>query len=279
MDAPYKAMGDRYRMLNVGSSNFISTSNVLSQPGWKGGVTTFHTRTANQLQYISPRLFGVEAAIGYSVNPNNVAPAGTQEGVRLLSYAANWTEGPFYVSAQREEHRNYLAFSSSGGLPKAATVTIANVTAGAFTTGRSADHAMRISFGFEQSGLRFGADLSRLEYSEDAGGIANKFTGYKNTTFQLSAEYDVVDDITVAANYAKGSKGSCTLSGGAVCATDGLGGHLISLGGMYKLDRGIGLFALAAQYANGAGAAYGSPSGVATGGKVRDIAVGISLRF
>ena len=66
-DTIYKRYGDRVRMLNVSSSNFVSTSNIISNTTWgnKGVTTSFNTRINGQLAWNSPRINGFE--VGYSL--------------------------------------------------------------------------------------------------------------------------------------------------------------------------------------------------------------------
>jgi predicted porin len=60
MDTIYEDTVTGVRMLDVSSSNFTSTSGVLSGVGWKGatgaGTTSFNTRIGSQVRWESPLL-------------------------------------------------------------------------------------------------------------------------------------------------------------------------------------------------------------------------------
>ena len=75
---------------------------------------------------------------------------------------------------------------------------------------------------------------------------------------------------------AVGGDGTCTVLGGGKCTTTGIGGTLTSLGGIYRFDKNIGLFALYAQNRNGSNAIIASS---AVGGNVTNLALGVLVKF
>ncbi|MEY4125359.1 MAG: hypothetical protein RL770_1940, partial [Pseudomonadota bacterium] len=110
-DTIYKSYGDKVRMLGVSSSNFVSTSNVVSNPTWsnKGTSTSFNTRVNGQLLWTSPRMGGFE--VGYSLRQDPTKTATRNQG--LSSVGINWTDKTYYVGLAQEVHDDYYAFSGA----------------------------------------------------------------------------------------------------------------------------------------------------------------------
>lgn len=266
MDTIYKTFGNRIKMLGVDSSNFVSTSGVLSDVGWKaatGAVTSFNTRIGNQMRLISEDFNGF--SVGYSYRPDQNRTA--TQNQYLTAAGARWTDGTFYVGLAQEVHNDYRVFSGSGYTETATTLQSNNPG--------SRDTANRLSFGYVKDALQLSADFATLQYTENALN-AGKFTGYKTNTYQVSAEYALNALWTVSGNHVQSSDGTCTISGGAACSTTGLNGTLNSLGAKYNFDKNIGLFMLYAKNSNGANATFASS---AQGGNVTNIAAGLLLIF
>lgn len=276
MDTIYKEFGDRVRMLGVSSSNFVSTSGVLSAASWKSiakvgttgvtevaGTTSFNTRIGDQILWISPNWNGVE--VGYSLRPDPNPKAGRNQS--LSSMGARWSNKAYYVGLAQEIHNDYRTFSGTGYTGSATTLLNTNPS--------SKDTAVRLSFGYTAEKYRLGIDLASLKYTEDATAL-KKFSGYDTTTWQISGEYKINAKLTVAANYAQGAAGSCSISGGGACSTSGLGGNLVSLGARYDIAKAVGLFALYAENDANDSATYASS---AIGGKVTNMAVGVQVKF
>jgi predicted porin len=182
----------------------------------------------------------------------------------------NWSNDTYYVGFGSETHNDYRAFS---GTTAATTTTIINASP------RSKDTANRFSVGYKASTFRLAADVSKLKYTEDAT-AAGKFSSYDTTGWQISGEYSISPQWTVAANYAKNAAGNCSLLGGAVCTTTGQGGSLLSLGGRYDLDKNIGFFAIYGLTDSNSSAnfsATGLRAGV--GGKMTNVALGVQVKF
>lgn len=272
-DTIYKSYGDPVRMLNVSSSNFVSTSNVISNTTWgnKGVSTSFNTRINGQLLWNSPRLNGVQ--VGYSLRQDPTKTA--TKNASLNSVGINWTDNVYYLGLAQEVHNDYFAVSGSASI--AAAGSIYNAAAGL----RSKDTGNRLTFGYKNKGVRIGADAATLNYTETST-QANGFLSHKFNTWQVTGEYDLNSQITLAAQYANNGAGNCTLNGAISCSTVGLGGDLVGFGMKYVLDRNFSVFALAAKGTANSGAvlSLGSNAGkTAIGGTINAVAVGINARF
>lgn len=272
-DTIYKSYGDRVRMLGVSSSNFVSTSNVVSNPTWsnKGTSTSFNTRINGQLLWTSPRINGFE--VGYSLRQDPTKTATRNQG--LSSVGINWTDKKYYVGLAQEVHDDYYAFS--GAASTATAGSIYNAATGL----RSKDTATRLSFGYRDAGVRIGADTSKLKYTETST-QANGFASYATNTWQITGEYDLNSKISLAAQYASNGAGNCALNGTISCSTVGLGGTLVGFGANYKLDKNFAIFALAAKGSANSGAVISLGSGAgktAIGGTINAAAVGIQAKF
>ena len=269
MDTMYKEYGDRVRMLGVSSSNFTSTSGVLSSVGWKGatgaGTASFNTRIGNQIRWESPVVSGFQAGLSYRPDANKT----TTQDQSLTAMALRWSQGPYYVAVQQEVHNDYRAFSGNALTALSAT-TVYNLG-----TARSKDTASRLTFGYKNGPVQLGADFATLKYTEVAS-AAGKFSSYKTNTWQVSGDYAVSPEWNVAANYASGAAGTCTLFGGAACSTTGQGGTLLSLGAKYNYDKNIGLFAMYGLNTSNASASYASSN---VGGKTTNLGVGVLVKF
>jgi predicted porin len=270
-DTVYKQFGDRVRMLGVSSSNFVSTAAFVSGVGWRSagtaaGTSSFNTRIGGQFLWLSPSWSGVQVGASYRPDPNKTAT----QNQSLSSMGINWSNDTYYVGFGSETHNDYRAFS---GTTAATTTTIINAPP------RSKDTANRFSVGYKASTFRLAADVSKLKYTEDAT-AAGKFSSYDTTGWQISGEYSISPQWTVAANYAKNAAGNCSLLGGAVCTTTGQGGSLLSLGGRYDLDKNIGFFAIYGLTDSNSSAnfsATGLRAGV--GGKMTNVALGVQVKF
>ena len=283
MDTIYKEYGDRVRMLGVSSGSFVSTSGILSGVSWKpaaaniaangdlNGVTTFNTRINGQLRYQSPNWSGFEFGVSLRPDPKQTNLPATQDQ-SLQSFGARWSNQTYYVGLSQEVHNNYHPFTGdTAAVP--AVPSIANSTAT-----HSRDMATKLSLGYKAEKFRVGADVASLTYSEDAAAASvGKFLTYETVAWQITGEYTLTPVLTLAAGYASGGAGNCTLTGNAVCSTDGLGGTQVNLGMRYDYDKSIGLFAIAAQNTNNSSAAFGS--GANTGGNVSNIAAGMLIRY
>ena len=269
MDTAYKEYGDRVRMMGVSSSNFTSTSGVLSGVGWKGatgaGTTSFNTRVGNQMRWESASMGGLQAIVSYRGDPNKTA---TQDQ-SLNAMGLRWTDGTYYVSAQQEAHKDAHSFSGTALTALSAT-TVYNLG-----TARSKDTASRVTFGYKSGPLQLAADFATLKYTEEAS-AAGKFSSYKTDTYQVSADYAIGAEWNVAANYASGAAGTCTLLGGSACSTIGQGGTLTSLGAKFNYDKNISLFGMYGLNKSNSSASFASSL---TGANTKNIGLGVLIKF
>jgi len=269
MDTIYKEYGDRVRMLDVSSSNFTSTSGVLSGVGWKGatgaGTTSFNTRIGSQVRWESPSYNNFNIGLTVRKDPNRTATQDTS----LSAAALRWTDGTYYASVQQETHNNYHSFSGTG-LTALSGTTIYNLG-----TTNSKDTGQRLSLGYTKGDWRLGADVATLKYTEEASAVG-KFSAYKTNTYQVSADYAANAQWNLAANYASGAAGSCELLGGGNCSTVGQGGTLLSLGAKYNFDKNIGIFAMYGLNRSNGSATFASS---AIGGNTTNIGLGLLVKF
>ena len=247
MDTLYKKYGDPVRMLGVSSSNFVSTSAVVSDVSWKGGdATTFNTRTGQHLAYETANLNGFKAGFSQA-KPVALGVATTK---KLSSVGVNWSNATYYVGLAQETHKDYLTVGGK-------------------------DTANRLSLGYKAGKVRLGADMASLSYNKPSTTVSN----YKTTAWQVTGEYALTEQWVVAANYAKGNAGSCTLVSNADCATDGLGGNIVSLGARYNYDKDIGIFMLYGKKNANANASYNKSAATMYGGSLTDMSVGVQFKF
>ena len=268
MDTIYKEYGDRVRMLDVSSSNFTSTSGVLSGVGWKGatgaGTTSFNTRIGSQIRWESPVYNNFNIGLSVRKDPNRTATQDTS----LSAAALRWTKDNYYVSIQQETHNNYHSFSGTGLTALSAT-SIYNLA-----TANSKDTGQRLSLGYTRGDWRLAADFATLKYTEEASS-AGKFSSYKTNTYQFSADYAANAQWNLAANIASGAAGSCEVLGGT-CSTVGQGGTLLSLGAKYNFDKNIGIFAMYGLNRSNGSATFASS---AIGGNTTNVGLGLLLKF
>jgi predicted porin len=279
LDTIYKEYGDRVRMLGVSSSNFVSTSGIVSGVSWKalsatngvatgtattGGITSFNTRIGGQLRYETPVWNGVQAGLSYRPD----ASASSTQNQSLTGMGVKWTNGTYYVAYGQETHNDYRAFSGT-------TTGTYTATSLRSVNPRSKDQANRVSAGYVNGPLQLAADYSNLSYMEQ--GTVGTFGKYTTSAWQVSVDYALNANWNLAANYAVGEAGSCERVGGAACSTQGLGGSLLSLGGKYNFDKNVSIFGIYGSNKNNASGFFGSPTNA--GGIVTNMAVGVLVKF
>lgn len=270
MDTIYKQYGDRVRMLGVSSGNFVGTSRILSGVSWRGqGEVTFHNRRGSTLAWQGPAWGGLEAGISHSFDAGSTVPGNDDT---LTAAGLRWRRGDWYAAIATEIHRNWLPVSHGDRAAAPSSTSILNAPA----TARSRDQAWRLSAGWTPKGWRFGADLAQLRYTEnDAVELAGKFRSYTNTTAQFSAERRL-GDWRIGFNHARGTAGDCRLSGDIRCSTQGLGGHLTTLGAMHQINRELAVFLIGQHVHNAPGGRFSSAPNGAT---VRSVALGLKYEF
>lgn len=229
-DTAYKTAGDDLSFLGVSSSNFMSTSSLLSDVTWGASKSTFnmtgnskptsfHVRPGNQFMYESPAFNNFN--ILYSTTSKDSLTGQSNSAVAL-----QWRKGPYYVSVQQETHQNFRA--------------IQTVTSGFSDANSSTDTGRRLSVSYKPGAFKIAADFATLKFSQN-GVASGKVNGYSTNTSQVSVEYALNSAWKVAANHATNGAGSCTISGGAACLTGGLGANQTTVGVQYKVNKNTNL--------------------------------------
>lgn len=272
MDTIYKEYGAVVSMFGIGSGNFVSPSNMLSQIGvGRNSAARFHERAQNTIQYQTPELSGFQAGLQYSPDEtkNNV---GYSLNAELWSMGVKYEAGPLYVSLQHEIHKD--RFGGSNNVAGA----LSNIgTAGA----HSKDTGTRLSATYKLGAHKFAADISKLKWSESgqAPGVA-RFDTYEHVTWDIGWEAKWGGPVRTYLEYVRANEGSCTLTVGA-CSTTGIKGNMFAGGVAYDLDKQTFLFLIAANLTNGDSAIYDNWSNAnpARGADITQVALGMSYRF
>jgi len=275
MDTIYKEYGDTFGMFGISSGNFVSASNVLSNIGiGNSGVSRFHERWNNTIQYQTAEFAGFQAGIQYMPDEARGDP-GRAINVNGWSYGVKWDSQMFYASIHQEIHGD--AFGASTNIPDATIANTGNANA------RSRDMATRASGEIRFSGpfsSRIVVDIARLHYVETGQTGSGKFMEYKKPNWAIG--YDAgVGAWRFATQYIRAGSGNCQLTGGVDCSTTGLDAWMWTLGARYRFDRQTFVYAIAAKLANGNSArmdnwAASSPN---RGEDVKQAAIGISYSF
>ena len=251
----YRLYGARVGMFDINPGNIVSTSDMLSGVGLDQNGTGFHVRQRNTILYETPEFGGFQAGIQYAPDESKGNPGRTIDS-RLWSAAVKYTAGPLYVSAGYERHYDFFdgSLNVASGVANR-TAALAPSVAG--TDPRSEDTGMRLSVSYRinpQHSLE--ADLSRLEFTETGQGGAGRFVSYEKTTWDIGWEARWGGPWRTSLSYASANDGSCTLSGGVACSTQGLKGSQANAGVAYDFSKRTYLFALFSRLDNGASARY-----------------------
>ncbi len=272
MDTVYKNLGDTLSFLGISSGNFVSTSNILSRPGFGAdGRSDFHQRRPNNIIYESPKVGDFTGLLNYSLGE---AAAGDTRANTVMSAGVKYEKGPIYVALAHEIHNDLF------GLSRFATAN--QNPFGSGTTLNSVDRATRLTVDYRFTpSTRAQANLARMEYKE-TGGVAGRLTSYQTMTWSLGASHRI-GAVTLQASYGQAAAGDCTRVGGIACTTVGLNGTMFNLGGSYALSRRTWLFAIASQMTNGSSAVYSNVGGDQpapnVGADIRQVAFGINHNF
>ncbi len=276
MDTIYKEYGQVESMFGLTSGNFISPSNVLSQIGvGSNSSARFHERATNTIQYQTTEISGLQAGIQYAPDETR-NDIGNTLNKQLWSMGVKWESGPLYLSTQYEIHKDFFGGSNN------VSSTLANNSAAGLAAGaHSRDTGLRFSASYKLGNHTIGGDIARLKYNETGQVAAGKFENYQHITWAISVESKWGGPWRTAFEWVRGNKGSCTLTGGVACNTDGLTGDLYAGGVAYDLDRQTFLYVLVAQLNNGASARYDNwaASSVTRGSDVTQAAFGMAYRF
>lgn len=271
MDTIYKEYGQVESIFGLTSGNFISPSNVLSQIGvGSNSSARFHERASNTIQYQTPEFNGFQAGLQYAPDEakNDVNYTLNRE---LWSAGVKWEQGPLYLSAQYEVHKDFFGGSNN------VTSSLSNAaTAGA----HSKDTGIRFSVAYKLGNHQIGADVAKLKYTETGQAAGSKFEEYEHITWAVAVESKWGGPWRTAIEWVRGNEGSCKLTIGD-CSTTGLKGDLIGGGVAYDLDKQTFLYVLLAQLNNGPSARYDNwaASSPARGADVTQGAVGMAYRF
>lgn len=272
MDTIYKEYGAVVSMFGIGSGNFVSPSNMLSQIGvGRNSAARFHERAKNTIQYQTPELSGFQAGLQYS--PDEAKEDTTPPiNKRLWSMGVKYEKGPLYLSVQHEIHKDY--FGGSNNVP---TALRNNTTTGASST----DKGTRFSATYKLGAHKVAFDISRLKWSESGQtpGVA-KFDSYEHTTWDIGWEAKWGGPFRTYLEYVRAAEGTCKLTVGD-CSTTGIKGDMLAGGLAYDLDKQTFLFLIAAKLNNGDSAMYDNWSNAnpARGADITQVAAGMSYKF
>jgi predicted porin len=271
MDTVYKEYGDTFQMFGISSGNFVSASNVLSHIGvGNNNSARFHERRANSIYYESPTFANVTA--GFMYGPDEAKTGNLN--ANLYSYGVKWDTERFYASIHQELHNDFF-----GGSNNVATPGLSNAaTAGA----HSHDRATRFSGEIRViPNNRIVIDIARLTYKEtgQAPG-AVRFQNYEHTNWGIGWETNV-GPWGFATQFLRGGQGTCQLTAGVACSTDGLRGQMLTAGVRYRFDRQTFLYGIGAALKNDPAARYDNwaADNPNRGGEIKQLALGVSYSF
>ncbi len=273
-DTVYKQLGDPNSFLGISSGNFVSTSNVLSKSpiSKSGSLSSFHLRQKNDIEYDSPTIAGFTVMVNYS--PDEKKTLFTNAYLRDIG--VKFEQGPLYIALANELHNDFFGFSTSADSGLSA---FANPLPTATNGMHSKDTATRLSAMYKlPSQTNIAIDLAELKYAESGGSVGH-FAEAKGRAVALVVTQQL-GSFTLAANYVKADKGSCSLVGGADCTTDGLGAQQVSLGGKYDFSKRSSVYVIYSKITNKDGAQYNNVGGnIAPGVDPEALAVGIIHSF
>jgi predicted porin len=273
MDTVYKDIGDQMNMLGIVSGNFMGTSNILSKPSFTvNAASSFHLRRANSFYYESPQMAGFTGLVDWS--PNEVA--GDAMG-GVYSTGVKYEGGPIYVALAYELHKNLFGGSNGvagNGTPASA---LSNLTTPGAT---SNDDALRLTVQYKfPDNWKAEIDIAQMRYRESGQVGVGKFDDYKHNSWALGIE-KIVGAVTFAGSYGQMTAGSCSLTGGVACNTNGLEAKMFNAGVGYSLSKRTMLFGVYSYMGNNTGVASNWLDGKPTAGQdISTVAVGISHSF
>ena len=235
---------------------------------FRNSANSFHLRRTNSFYYTSPTIGGFTGLFDWS--PNETA-GNASSGV--ISTGVTYEGGPIYAALAYEVHKDM--FGGSNGVSAA----LANPTTGA-TAASSKDQAVRGTFQWQfDNNLQLETNIAYLKYSESGQIAAGKFDTYKHTTWSIGARKQLAA-WTLVSTYGQAGAGSCSLTGGVACNTDGLQARMLNLGAGYSLSKRTMLFGVYSYYGNTSGVGSNLQIGKPTAGQdISTIALGISHSF
>lgn len=271
MDTIYKEYGGQVgSWFGVGSGNFTSSTNILTEHGLGTGNGSFNVRRANSIQYETPEFGAFQAGFHYGPDERKGNP-GTTTNANLWSTGVKYEAGPLYVSVQYERHNDQFSGSDTD-----------NTVVGGSATD-SKDQATRLSVGYEITKQhKITADIARMSWEESghAAGETGTFQEYEKTTWGIGWEARWGGPWRTEITYLHGPDGKCTLTGGVACSTSGLKSTQINAGVGYSLSKRTLLYGLAAKHRAGPSAQFDpAPFGASRGEDVTQFALGMSHSF
>jgi predicted porin len=275
MDTVYKELGDHIDFLGISSGNFMALSNVLSKPSFTtNSASSFHLRRTNSFYYTSPTIGGFTGLFDWS--PNETAG---NAGAGVISTGITYEGGPIYFGLAYEQHKDMFGasngFVSNGG-------TSALLSNAATVGASSKDQAVRGTFQWQfDNNLQLETNVAYLKYAESGQIGAGKFDQYKHTTWSIGARKQL-GAWTLVSTYGQEGAGSCSLTGGVACNTDGLQARMFNAGAGYSLSKRTMLFGVYSYMGNTTGVASNLQVNSAKPGPGADqstFALGISHSF
>jgi predicted porin len=275
MDTVYKNIGDPLRFLGISSGNFVSTSNIISKPGFgTNAASSFHIRRANSVYYESPKFAGVQVLGQYSPGEAAGNPGANGLNAYLTAFGVQYKQGNLSVGVATETHNDFFGASSN------LTGAIQNSTTGA-NNEHSKDTANRAAVMYRFGDTRVALDLTSMKYNESVRATsAGKFESYKHNAWALVADQKM-GAWTGAVEYASSAAGSCSRVAGVACDTSGLSGKMFSVGALYSFSKTAGMFLLYSRLTNGDAAIYNNTANVTPtpGMDITQVAVGVLYAF
>jgi predicted porin len=276
MDTVYKTYGAAVgNFFGVGSGNFVSSSNFLSEHGVgvedsEFGDTGFHIRAPNSIQYETPEFGGFQAGLQFSPDERKGNPTRGNLNTNLWSAAVKYEAGPLYASVQYERHNDWFDVSTS----------VEDATGVATSATNSKDTATRLSGKFAITpNHRVTGDIAQMEWKE-TGGVAGDFEKFKKRTWAVGWEAKWGGPWATEITYTRANKGTCSVVGGG-CTTDGMEGSLVAVGVGYTLSKRTLIFGIANKAKNGNSSQFDASSAFTPdrGEDVTNLAIGVSHSF
>ncbi|MDH4189471.1 MAG: porin [Betaproteobacteria bacterium] len=269
-DTPFKRTNDSLSFFGISSGNFVSTSTIMRKVGFgTSSSSSFHLRRRNSVDYETPDMNGVAAAVQWSTDE---AISATNDKIpTALSMGVWYDKGPLYVGLAYESHDNFFAGSRNVGA--------ALRNNGAASGASSKDTAMQASVKYKFGGHQVEVNVIQKNYTEDPI-AAGRFKSYKNTAYSLGMESRLAGNWRAAFHFLKAQAGTCERGGGAACDATGLDGTQISLGTAYDFNKNTMAFAFLSRVTNGTSAVFNtSDVDPAAGADLQILAAGLSYRF
>ena len=242
MDTPFKKYGDELSFFGISSGNFLSSSNVLRKTGYgTSSASSFHLRRQNAVEYETPHIAGVNAAVQYSTDETDKSG----RHPHVWSGGVQWSGGPLKVALGYEEH--WDLFGGSRNAPS----SMSNFND---LSVNSRDKAFEVMAQYKIGHHTFEADWNQKKYDENAT-VTGRFQEYKNNAYELKWDARWTRAWRTAIWYVKAMKGSCSRVN-ASCSTDGLDGSQVNVGAAYYFSPRTFIFLVGAVLRNGFSARF-----------------------